>query len=296
MRPLSPLALARFRGYQIIQRGYCVLVRLLNLRRLTNGQLPLRAPLRIVGISLIAASLCSCSSSQPMGTWAINRDSACSSFTVSFPLERDTLQPMIGPHFLPRESREDRIGELQLSVHKCPQSIVSGRPDANQSFALVSVPLAEESASLSIAGTEPGVWVSLVLFVGISSGELSRLMRDSAFAVIEGRSSLIRKKEHGGERITADIGFENGKLSISALFACEDVPTRHTRMFVGTGTERYSLLFGETEGLQCSSSDVEMRLAGDTPFSDLELTTHGANASRATGVFWNYRILKNVQF
>ncbi len=273
-----------------------MLVRLLNLRWLTSEQMPLGAQLRMVCIGFIAVPLYCCSSSQPMESWTVNPGVACSSFTVGFPLERDTLQPMIGPHFLPREFREDRTGELQLSVYKCPQSIVSGRPDANQGFALVSVPLAEESASISIAGTEPDAWESLVLFVGIPFGELSRLMRDSAFATIEGQSSLLRMREQDSERITVEIGFENGTLSISASLACEEVPARRTRTFVGTGTGRYSLLFGDTEGFECASSDVELQLAGDTPFSDLELTAHGAKASSATGVFWNYRVLKNVPF
>ena len=273
-----------------------MLVRLLNLRRRTNGQLPLGALLRIVGITFIAAPLCSCSSGTQLETWVANPDSACSSFTVGFPLEWDTLQPIVGPNFLPSKFREEHIGELQLSVHKCAQSIVSGRTDASEGFAVVAVPLAKENASFAIAGSEPGDWASLVLFFGPSSGELSRLMRDSAFAVVEGQSSLARKPENGGERITADIIFDNGKLSISASFACEAVPSRRTRMFVGTGSERYSLLFGETAGHQCSSSDVVLQLSGDTPFSDLELTADGATASRATGVIWNYRILENARF
>ena len=279
-----------------LTKEYCVLVRLLNLRRRTNGQLPLGALLRIVGITFIAAPLCGCSSGQHLATWATAPDSVCSSFTVGFPLEWDTLQPIVGPNFLPSKLREDHIGELQLSVHKCAQSIVSGRTDASEGFAVVTVPLAKENASFAIAGSKLSDWASLVLFVGPSSGELSRLMRDSAFAAVEGQSSLTRKPENGGERITADIIFDNGKLSISALFACEAVPSLRTRMYVGTGSERYSLLFGETEGHQCSSSDVEMQLAGDTPFSDLELTVDGATASRETGVIWNYRIFKNARF
>ena len=265
-------------------------------RSSTNARLPLGALLRVSGIIAIAGAMGSCSSGQRFGSWTATPESACSSFSVGFPVESETLRSIVGPNFAPSEFGDARFGQLQVTVHNCSESIVSGTTVADSVFAVVAVPLATEKASFTVAGLDADDWASLVLYVEPSSRILSRFMRGSAFAVVEGESSLSRQPESGGEQITADIGFDTGRLSISAVFACEAVPFRRTRVLVGTGSERFSLLFGETGGTQCSSSDVAVELIGETPFSDLDLAADGANASWATGVNWNYRLLRNAEF
>ena len=262
----------------------------------TKAGPPLGALLRVSGIIAIAGALGSCGSGQQLGSWAVTPESACSSFSAGFPLDSETLRSIVGPNFAPSEFGEARFGQLQITVHNCSQSIVSGTTAADSAFAVAAVPLATENASITLAGLDADDWASLVLYVGPSSGRLSRFMRSSAFAAVEGESSLSLQPERGRERITADIGFDTGRLSISAVFACVAVPFRRTRVLVGTGSERFSLMFGDTAGTQCSSSDVAVELIGETPFSDLDLAADGANASWATGVIWNYRRLRNAEF
>ena len=259
-----------------------------------NGKPLFAEMIRAASMVLIGGALAGCASSQQLESWAIPPESPCNSLSASFPLARSTLQSIVGPNFAPAELAEDHDGQLRFTVHACPQAIVSGQRDAGTGFALVSVPLVNETRLLAIAGAEVEDWASLVLYVGPNSGRLSRLLGASAFAVIEGETSLSSQPGNGGERITANIAFENGKLEVSAVFQCEPLPFRRMQVAVGTGSEAYSLLFGETQGRQCSSSDVMFELIGDTPFSDLGLTTEGATAAQASGVTWNYRVLRNA--
>lgn len=261
-----------------------------------QAELPLRALVRTLCFMVTAVLVHGCSSAGQLASWRVLPSSACSSFVVSFPLQRDKLQSIVGPNFIPSKSMDDRFGTLQITVHDCSASIVSDKTEANSAFAVVAIPLAKEKAPFSIAGLDTDEWASLVLYVGPSSATLWRLMRNSAFAVMEGEITLTRHPEVGRGRITADIGFGNGRLNITAALACEEAPFRRTRVLVGTGSERFPLLFGEVEGHQCDTSDVDVRLTGDTPFSDLGLTANGAIASIATEMFWSYRILRDTQF
>jgi len=253
-------------------------------------------PLLRAGPIAIVGALCSCSSVERLDRWMVLPESACSTFAASLAVDYDTLQSIVGSNFSPADLGDGRVGQLRLTFHECPRPAVSGRSDAAGNFAIVSVRLAEESLPVRIAGFEPNDWVSLLLYIGSGSRRSARLLSDGAFAVVNGESTLQRRPEDGGERVTAEITFENGRLAISAEFACEPTPVRRSQMVVGTGSERYSILFGDRLGNECSSRDVLLELVGETPFSDLGLTAHGATATKATGVVWDYRLLRNAQF
>ncbi len=236
-----------------------------------------------------------CSTAQ-MSNWTVPIESACSSLAATVPLELETLQSIVGPNFDPATFANKNAGRLRVTVLSCPRPGGSGRNRASADFALVTVPLAKENASVNIAGMNVDDWASLALYVGPGSGRLSRFLSDSSFAVIDGNSSMSRQRFNDGERITASITFEDGALNISATFSCQAAPFRQTRVSVGTGSDKLSLLFGEISGSHCSSSEVSLVITGDTPFSDLDLTEDGATASMATGVNWNYRMLRNARF
>ncbi|MCY3623785.1 MAG: hypothetical protein OXH68_19015 [Gammaproteobacteria bacterium] len=213
-----------------------------------------------------------------------------------FVVEQATLQSIIGPNFQPAEFGRQGTGHLQLSVYSCPDSIVSGRRDMGTGFALATVPITDDGLPVAITGLDDPGWSALVLFVGRSKGRLPRFMQDSSFAFVEGASSLAQQMLNGGERITARIAFPTGQMDISAEFACQPMPLQRRQVLVGTGTQVYSLLFGESKGRECSTSAVSLQVTGDTPFGDLSLTADQATALRSSDVSWAYRALRNVQF
>ena len=258
---------------------------------------PLLAKLFFVaGIIVFAGALGSCASTQPLESWAVLPESPCSSLEAAIPVPRSTLQTIVGPNFAPAEFKDQRMGQLRFRVYACADAMISGRSSVIGGFGVVTVPLAKENAAVEIAGIGAGGWTSLALYVGPKAGRLRRLMANSAFAALEGEASLSSQPAVGGERVTANIAFANGELKVAAVFQCEPIPFRHMHIAVGTGTERYSLLFGEISGRQCSSSDVSLELIGDTPFSDLGLMAEGATAVHATGVGWHYQSLQNAGF
>ena len=222
--------------------------------------------------------------------------SECSSLTGRFALERETLQSIVGVNFAVAEFGKERKGQLNISVHDCPRSVIAGKSILNTGFAVFTVVLEKENSPVAIAGLSVDELASLVLFVGPAQAELSGYMGDSAFAVAEGETALIRKPQIDGERLTAEVAFDSGRLRISALFACEEVPFRQSRILAGTGNKRFSLVFGETAGKRCSSSDVDVELAGNTPLSDLDFNEVEATAWQATSVSWNYTVLRNTEF
>ena len=263
-----------------------------------NGKSASRALLRSTRIPLLGALLAcfvGCSTSQ-LENWTVPPESRCLSLAASIPLERDTLELIVGPNFDPAGFGEDKAGRLQIAVFSCPQLLAPGKNERSTAFALVTVPLARENARIAMAGMGVSDWVALALYIGPNYGRLSRFLRDGSIAVINGTSSVSRVTLNDGERITAKIAFANGELDISAAFACREAPFRRKRVSVGTGRRRFSVLFGEISGSECSSSDVSVEATGDTPFSDLDLTEDGATASLATGISWSYEMLKNTRF
>ena len=286
---------ANFHGWPI---GMRALRTWLHSRHVTTVVLGIfnPTPLLRAGPIAIVGAVCSCSSVERLDRWMVLPESACSTFAASLAVDYGTLQSIVGSNFSPADLGDGRVGQLQLTFYECPKSVVSGPSDAPGNFAIATAQLSQESLPFRIAGFEPNDWVSLLLYVGPGSRRSARLLRDGAFAVVDGESTLQRRAEDGGERVTAEIAFENGRLAVSAEFACEPTPVRRSQMVVGTGSERYSILFGDRVGNECSSREVLLELVGETPFSDLGLTAHGATATRATGVVWDYRLLRNAQF
>lgn len=261
-----------------------------------NRGLSLRRLPRIAAVLAAAGLLCGCSSGQQLRSWIVPPEYACSSLAVSFPAERSVLQSIVGANFRPAGYGESGPGRLRVTVYSCPAAASSAPGDAVIAYTVVTIPLAKDSAPLAIAGMDDAAWVSLALYVGASSEGRSRMMRESAFAAVGGESRLSRRPEGDGERMTAQIALAGGELRVSARFSCEAAPFRRRRIAVGTGSMNYSLLFGEMAGRHCSSSRVSVEATGNTPFSDLNLSAHGATAWKAAGMTWNFRLLRNAAF
>lgn len=251
---------------------------------------------RMTIVAVLMGTLSGCGSTEQYGSWRVAPDSACSSLSAFFPLEQTTLQTIVGPSLEPARFGNEHAGRLGISVHACPEWMVSGKIDQGAGFALATVPLTRQSAPFALAGMGEADLDSLVLFVGTGAGRLPRFMRDSSFAVISGESSLSRQRVNGSDRITANIAFQDGTLSIAADFTCTPMPFHRRRIVVGTGIQRYSLMFGESFGRECNASRVTLQIAGKTPFTDLKLTEEKATASRESNVSWNYRTISNMQF
>lgn len=258
----------------------------------------LKALRRILRVIVVAGPLCGCTgySGEQTGTWSVRPESHCSSLTVSFPVDLETLKSIVGPNFEPTQPGEGGAGILRVTICDCRESMILGKTSPHAGFAVATVPLRTENAPIAIAGHPADDWSSLVLYVGSESERLSGFMRDYAIAAIAGESSLARAPMHEGRRITAQVAFAGGRMNLSAVFSCDERALRRNQILVGTGSERYSILFGELSGRQCGSSDVALDLVGDTPFSDLGLTSDGAAASWATGLTWNYRMLRHSGF
>ena len=161
---------------------------------------------------------------------------------------------------------------------------------------MVSIPLDGASTRVTLAGMDVEDWDSLVLYVGPRSGQLFRRLRGGSFAVVEGSSSISRSHQGDGEQVSAHIAFEHGELHMSAAFSCREMPFHRQRVSVGTGKESFSMFFGQIAGSECATTDVSVQLTGTTPFSDLDLSAVGATASLATGVRWDYKLLRNAEF
>ena len=259
-------------------------------------ELPWRRQFRALAVIAMAAALCNCTPVMQLDNWSVAPGAACASLSTVFPVERSTLQSIVGPNLSPAEFGEQRAGRLRLSVYSCPDTTVSGRREASSGFAIATVPVKKDNAPIALAGMGEADWSSLVLYVGSGSGSLWQLMQASSFAVMRGESRLSRLPARNGEQITASIALEEGTVSITARFACEPKPVRRGQVNIGTGSRRYSVLFGERSGKQCDASDVALHLSGETPFSDLDLTADEATASQLVETSWSYKTLRNAQF
>ena len=94
----------------------------------------------------------------------------------------------------------------------------------------------------------------------------------------------------------ASIVFREGGLRISAMFTCVSMPFRRKQVLVGTGTRGYTLLFGESLGRECNSSDVSLQVTGETPFADLNLAGDQVTALRSSDAFWTYTTVHNTRY
>lgn len=260
-----------------------------------HEKLPFRRHLRSMVVIAAAAAQCNCSSVPQFETWSVSEDSACAILTAAFPVERSTLQSIVGSNVSPAAFGEQRTGRLKLSVYSCPGTTISGKYELSPGFAIVTVPIEKDEAPVALAGMSESDWSSMVLFIGSDSGHLWQFMQASAFAVVKGHIRLSWLPEKRDGRITASIGFEQGIVRIAAGGICTPTPFQRGQISIGTG-RRYSVLLGEMTGRQCNTSDVSLQLSGNTPFSDLNLTVDEATASKVLDASWNYRTLRNAQF